>query len=316
MHGIPEYVAPTADVVACDKIEHWAQTMKDTWEPITILPKNPGFFYGHIRSLKCNELIFNCIRFRGEHFCRTQNIIANMKEDFYVLAFPQITSRVMTCNSKEMIFEPPNAYLFSNAIPCESHDRVGYDTFNIMIPTRTLSSLVSKLETHYIFSPEQDGKKLGLLRDISLLTFENLPILDEDEARFFENNLLNILLFTLENHSGQTEVNDTSVKLAHRKRINDFISKNLSDEFMNPDSIAQANGISVGYLHQIFKPTGCPIMETIREIRLKTAKKLLTNTATKKLSITEVAYRLGFKYPSDFSRSFKHKYGTSPKSIR
>jgi len=316
MHELSECVASGVDYIDGGKKDHWGDAVDNTWKPITFLSTSSNISCGYIRSLKCHNLIFNCIRFRGEICCRKQNNIANINEDFYVLAFPQRPFWVTTNNSKEIRSEPRNTYLFSNILSCKSHDHMGYDTLNIIIPTRTLNALVSKMEHLYVFSPEQDGKKQELLRDIALLTFEKLPFLDEDEARFLENNLLNILLFTLENHSGQTEINDTSVKLAHRKRINDFIFNHLSDEFMNPDSIAQANGISVGYLHQIFKPTGCSIMETIRELRLEMAKQLLTNTSARMLSVTEIAYRLGFKYPSDFSRSFKQKYGTSPKSIR
>jgi len=51
------------------------------------------------------------------------------------------------------------------------------------------------------------------------------------------------------------------------------------------------------------------VKEFIRNIRLKRAAQLLTDT---KLSVTEIAYAAGFKDLSHFRKCFSREYGMNP----
>ncbi|MBQ4398783.1 MAG: helix-turn-helix transcriptional regulator [Bacteroidales bacterium] len=50
----------------------------------------------------------------------------------------------------------------------------------------------------------------------------------------------------------------------------------------------------------------------IREQRLRKAHEMLQSTS---LSVTDIAYSLGFENPTHFSRIFKQSYGISPSSV-
>jgi AraC-like DNA-binding protein len=56
--------------------------------------------------------------------------------------------------------------------------------------------------------------------------------------------------------------------------------------------------------------TGQTVNEFIRNIRLKKSLQLLEQ---KNLTITEIAYAVGFSSQSYYTRSFKKQYGVSPK---
>jgi len=51
--------------------------------------------------------------------------------------------------------------------------------------------------------------------------------------------------------------------------------------------------------------------QVIRQIRLETAERLLIGNNT---TVSEVAYKVGFSSPNNFSRSFKEYFGDTPKS--
>ncbi|MEL7534180.1 MAG: helix-turn-helix transcriptional regulator, partial [Bacteroidota bacterium] len=59
--------------------------------------------------------------------------------------------------------------------------------------------------------------------------------------------------------------------------------------------------------------TGHPPMSFVRKIRLHKAKELLFST---ELSVSEIAYDLGFSDPHYFSRAFKKEFGQSPSQVR
>ncbi|QYJ77271.1 AraC family transcriptional regulator [Shewanella zhangzhouensis] len=73
-------------------------------------------------------------------------------------------------------------------------------------------------------------------------------------------------------------------------------------------------GISPYYLSDLLKKeTGRTASDYIHFFVLERAKNSLLGT---QLSVTEVAYNLGFAYPQHFSKLFKAKVGMSPKEYR
>lgn len=310
------FMASTLSVPKHAKMDYWAKALAEIWGHIQIEPTNLDGFEGRIRSVKANQLIFNEISFRGHNIHRTHSNIARMNQDFHVLAFPFGDPWQISLKHETFTLKRGNVYLLYNSIPYKSNDKNGYDTFNVIIPSQLLRNLIPTLEVSYILPLDESNKRANILQSFVRSLYGCLPFHREDEARFMENNLLNLLAFVFNEKSKGIDANDTSVKLAHRERILDYISRNLSQEVMSPETIADQHGISVSYLHRIFKPGGRTVVEVIREKRLHAARRLLTNPELAGLSVTEIAYRVGFKHPSDFSRAYKRYFGQAPRNAR
>ncbi|MEO1010529.1 MAG: helix-turn-helix domain-containing protein [Bacteroidota bacterium] len=72
--------------------------------------------------------------------------------------------------------------------------------------------------------------------------------------------------------------------------------------------------ITANYLSDVIKfYTGKPALEHIHQHVIKTSKTLLHQ---KKTSISEVAYQMGFEYPSYFTRLFRKQTGLTPSEYR
>lgn len=310
------FKASTQDVQQRERISYWGAVLADIWGHIQIEPHNPHQFAGRIRSIKSNQLIFNEIRYRGHSIIRTKADIAKMKQGFYALAFPLGKPWMMTHNRQKIVLNPGNMYLLSNILPYRSHDREGYDTFNVMIPSNLLENHLPHLEPNYTFPIMGHNKKANIIHDFVKSMHGVLPFESEEDALLMEDSLLNILIFMLKDKTGSISSDDSSVRLAHRRRVLSYIAKNLSNENLSPESLAAQHGISVSYLHRIFKPTGRTVVGEIRHTRLARAREILLDPTLAGLSITEIAYSVGFKHPSDFSRAFKLRYGLSPREAR
>ena len=63
---------------------------------------------------------------------------------------------------------------------------------------------------------------------------------------------------------------------------------------------------------KVKKITGLSTTEFIKKIRLSEANKLLKENS---LTVSEIAYRVGFNDPSYFSRSFRKMFGKNPSEI-
>jgi signal transduction histidine kinase/CheY-like chemotaxis protein/AraC-like DNA-binding protein len=98
------------------------------------------------------------------------------------------------------------------------------------------------------------------------------------------------------------------------EKIIKIINANISDPDLNVELLAHGVGMSRVHMHRKLKElTNQSARDFIKTIRLKQAGELLTNP---KLTISEVAYALGFTNMSHFSNSFREFYGVSPKEYR
>lgn len=98
------------------------------------------------------------------------------------------------------------------------------------------------------------------------------------------------------------------------KRLKKIVEENMADENFDYNVLIKQLGISRRQLFRKIKAlTNFTCNELIREMRLLKAQELLINS---QLTITEIAYEVGFKEYSYFERCFKERFGKTPKSFR
>ena len=94
------------------------------------------------------------------------------------------------------------------------------------------------------------------------------------------------------------------------EKFQKILDERIADPDLTVEDIGQALCLSRVQLYRKVKTvTGHTPVEIIREERLKRAHVLLCDTS---LSVSEVAYRVGFSAPSYFTKCYKDYYGTSP----
>lgn len=96
------------------------------------------------------------------------------------------------------------------------------------------------------------------------------------------------------------------------EKIISLVMKNLDNEDFSVEELGGIIGMSRSNLFRKLKAiTGQTPIEFIYFIRIKRSMELLLE---RKLNVSEIAYEVGFKNPSSFSKSFKKQFGKSPSS--
>ncbi|HOV14787.1 MAG TPA: helix-turn-helix domain-containing protein [Spirochaetota bacterium] len=97
-------------------------------------------------------------------------------------------------------------------------------------------------------------------------------------------------------------------------RVIDYINNDPEREFTLAE-LSKIACISKYHFHRIFKVyTGYTLFDYIKLSRLrKSAFYLLHNP---EMSLTDIAYRMGFSSSSNYARDFKKKFGYKPKDLR
>lgn len=138
------------------------------------------------------------------------------------------------------------------------------------------------------------------------------------DLRYLMVNIVNLLhrqaLSKIKYDTGEeAEQSGFEVKSADDKlieRLNLIIKKHLDDSSLSIESLSSELGISRVHLHRKLKEL-CKLTPSIylRNMRLEHAAYLLR---TKRITIAEVAYAVGFSSHQYFSNCFKDFYGVSP----
>lgn len=195
-----------------------------------------------------------------------------------------------------------------------------------------------------VMMPEMDG--ITLCKKIKAnINIMHIPVVlltaktsDEDKAEGYETGadayvakpfnvelLKKRIISIIENRSrleekiGDSEENKSLVRKIDIKsqdqilmeKVIRILNENIEDSTFNTQVLADKIGISRVHLHRKMKElTNQSAADFIKTNRLKQAAELLQS---KKYTVSEVCYKLGFSNLSHFSSIFKEFYGVSPK---
>jgi ligand-binding sensor domain-containing protein/signal transduction histidine kinase/DNA-binding response OmpR family regulator len=127
-------------------------------------------------------------------------------------------------------------------------------------------------------------------------------------------NLLSVRKALREKFSGEMILAPTNIALTSpdekflRKAI-EIVEKNIDDSELDIETFSDELGVSRMQLYRKLSAlTDMTVKEFIRDIRLKRAAQLLTQ---KIITVSEVAYAVGFKDLSHFRKCFREKFGMS-----
>jgi AraC-like DNA-binding protein len=123
--------------------------------------------------------------------------------------------------------------------------------------------------------------------------------------------LIDLLGATLKEAPSVLQSSLSVVRGAHLARIEAYVRKHLANPSLSPEELAGQHGISLRYLHALFKDTDQSVAQWIRDLRLQNAYEQL-QTAKSGVSIAQIAYACGFNDQAQFNHAFKRRYLHAP----
>lgn len=182
------------------------------------------------------------------------------------------------------------------------------------------------------------GMKIGKLKLFSYETSEALHMSDAERSIIegIMENIQNEDIRSIDEHSQDIIVSQldvllnyaerfynrqfrtrTSVESDIQNRFQEILHKHFeseTDKLITASDIASELSMSTSYLSDLLRNlTGMNTQQHIHLYLIERAKGLLKTTD---LSVSEIAYSLGFEYPQYFNRLFKSKTGQTPVAFR
>lgn len=168
----------------------------------------------------------------------------------------------------------------------------------------------TKLEEHFLYQSDYSLVIAEILNDITTTDYKGFV-----RKIYLESKALEMLSMHIKQYQDD-QLAPRQQQILRKEDIQMIIDarKVLEKEYQNPPTIkalakmmgTNENKLMKGF-RKIFNKT---VSETITDIRFNQAKILL---AEGELSMKAIAYAIGYKNPSNFSRRFKQRYGFLPK---
>ncbi|MFM0155668.1 helix-turn-helix domain-containing protein [Paraburkholderia sediminicola] len=189
-------------------------------------------------------------------------------------------------------------------------------THSIYIDSRTLrrvtpdASLITAVRIDTVDGPG------AIFRAMADEVFRQAPRLSELAADRIADALPYALAVALTGCDVDPALPASRVQAFHRQRIYDCVAENLSDSELDGEAIAQAVGLSPRYVYRLFADEGTSLMRWVWSQRLERCHQDLVSPALVGRPIGEIAYGWGFSDVAHFSRTFKERFGMTPRDYR
>jgi AraC-like DNA-binding protein len=142
-------------------------------------------------------------------------------------------------------------------------------------------------------------------------------ILTQATARLFGDHIIDLVAHALEVPSAASEMDQRpGVREARLAAVLDAIKRSFSYPELSAVSVAADLGITPRYVHNLLEGSGKTFSEYVLEARLERAVQLLGDPRRDGQKIGDIAFEVGFTDLSHFNRSFRRRFGDTPRAMR
>jgi AraC-like DNA-binding protein len=199
-------------------------------------------------------------------------------------------------------------------IECQVDQDSVHELLHVTVPTHILRAHIPQDFSTGLFMAA-NRPELAIAENILTDVFEDDGRLGEDSARVLVETALTLIGNAVRTCEEAVPARQT---IADR-RLQDvlrFIEVHLSDPQLSTAMVAKGCGISPRYLSFLLRLKGTSFSELVWEQRLEKARNWLSASDARDISISEIAYGVGFKSPAHFSRMFKRVFKVNPREFR
>ncbi|MGY8669281.1 helix-turn-helix domain-containing protein [Bradyrhizobium sp. UFLA05-109] len=273
-------------------------------------------YQGFIREAKFGAVTMTDVLLSEQRITRRERHIAKLDKDCYYVEFVQQGQINVLQAGRALLTNPSVGAIFSAS---EAYD------LECMGKVRSLYLEIPRVEFASRFNASKipvamtmaTGRELGRIAAefCATLASEGSP-LDEVARARLGDELTDVLALALDMGDRDELSEDATAQKARLRSVKAWIEEHLIDPDLSLERIAKNNGVSLRHLHYLFRLTEASVSEWILDRRLQRCYDMLTRPELRSLSVTEVAYRCGFRSSSHFSTAFRRRFGHSPSEQR
>lgn len=302
----------TDQLPAKSRADYWNAVIAQAYFPLDLTFRDATHFEGRLDQRSIGNVSLSRLQTEAMQYERHSRHIKGASEEQYLITIPRKSPVEFHQLGRNVRCDPGGFILERGDEPY----RFSYGSANDLCVLKIARPYLSERlrdPDHYCAQVFDGRGGLGGLFTAMAQQVQGLAD-DGHGGDILGRQLTELLALALDRCAEVEQGIGSSVRMAHRRRAEAFIRRNLADNMMAPNMIAEACGISKRYLHELFADVNCTVSQYVREQRLLAARDLLQMPHPGPMS--DVAYRFGFSDQAQFSRLFKAMFGQTPSAFR
>lgn len=296
-----------------DRHEAWAQVLSEYFLPWTLSSPQQASISASVRQCTLEDCRFiQCASDPVSGF-RMAGEIGRTNGDFYNVLYVLSGVELLKFQGREVPLAAGHFILWDSGRRMEFSVRERLEKLTLVIPERQMRSLLPNAQD-YVGIPIDGRHSMGRLFTGHLRAMRReIWTMSTNDLAYVRSPTLELLARTYASVPARRR---PSVRAETFRRIRSYILEHLPDPDLMPQRIADANKVSLRYLHLLFADAQTSVSAWIRDQRLERCAQDLANPALAHQSITQIAYRWGFNDLGHFGKLVRRKLGTSPREYR
>ncbi len=297
-----------------DRYDAWRHELNDVYGSWNLSESTePEFQAEVVRHTIQNLRVVHCV---CDPCGATRRRAEINRDDRETLAVQLVTSgrEHFTLDGIQVVLGPGDVLIWNSVRPMDFEIVERLEKFSVLMPLDRLRDWLPK-SWHSIERALPTGTTGANLLS-SFIKSMSLECLSGNlrHGAALTEALIGIIIGALDAESSVLE--QSTLRDARLFRVKQYIDAHLDDPELSPTLIAQANCISVRYLHSLFEPQGTTVFQYVIKERLLHCRRDLSNPLMSRRTITDIAFSWGFQSSTHFSRRFRDEFGMSPVDCR
>jgi len=310
-HNTRQTLFSTRNIPASEKDDFWIDCIDRHLIGLTRPRRCYASIEAELAIQPLEHLSLNRIR-AGRH--AIQRSLANIHQDGRELAFMclMLKGEGYIEQGNSCRYRPGDVVIYSSFYPYFQEYRADMDMVVVSMPVTVIQAVLGQWNQK---KPLHLDRKLAYGGYSTARLFRALSMLNGGEytSATIEDLMLEELhglVLRKTRPSGNQALLDLLV------RSKDWIRTHLQAEELSNDYISQTLKTSKRQLARAFSLEQTSVSRFIWNERLNHCRQDLLDPGQRHLTVSEIAFRWGFNHPAHFSRSYKQKFGESPKQTQ
>jgi AraC-like DNA-binding protein len=271
-------------------------------------------FHGSVAQTNFGELSLTRVESSSQRVFRTPSRIARANEEYVLFAFGATGVGGVVQDGREALIRPGEFAFYDTTRPYELSFDAEFSQTILQIPRKLAQQRLGPVDDLTAVTFSSDRPLHRLASDFIAGLSRIIEAVETPAAERLSGQALDLVAIAL---SQSAEAHRSSTyRSAMLYRLKAYIHRRLPDPRLCLTEAAAGMGISPRYVNALLESENESFGRYVLAHRLEACRRHLADPALSHRQIIEIAFAWGFNDPSHFSRSFKERFGISPRDYR
>lgn len=310
-----EQILSTNVLAKKDRLPFWRDVVCSTFVELECNHIDNDDVFGSMSNKSLGDIQISALSASRQVVSRTRAKIAASDRDYFLLSLQTCGEGLLEQGGRSALLRPGDFALYDTTRPYDLRFNNQHSQLVLRLPRALVSGRLADAENCTALRIAGDTGAGRLASTFIRQLHGELDQIDPVSVTRLHASTVDLVVTALAEQGGISGLSNEAHVLL-RRRVAAFIDENLGDPDLNCEMIATAHRISQRYLRKIFEVSSQTVSEMIWTRRLDQARRDLADPLLSHIAVTAIGYDVGFKDPAHFSRSFKAKFGLSPRDHR